>query len=587
MKIRKLYVAIAILTIGFAILSLKDYKISGYSLPPASAPNLTGDTFGAWGYLNVDVTNGIALYNNYDIKGIHFTITSNQLRPTLAGAFNWPILDSVVSRAATLGYFVGIQVQYGPDVTAELLDGTTIDTFYTNRGFGPEGPYPDYFSATYKSYYYATQDSVINHIAAYTSTIKNKVIYFQSSEGSTGDTGPYKGVPYNTSDTIGDARWTYEWKYPAWDSLVSFISASTYPTIRLMINTGNDGSDLSYVRDRYPLVWIKEGTLSHDIGFDCEYTYYTRNSPTSRGEVQGYMLNSAVNKNKEGFALMCSALTGGLSMINLPQGWMNNVHSSTQTEADPRLINFFNKYTNDSSKYGFIMPADRPAFDDKIRFPESVYGTVAAAGDSTKALSTRLYTLQDSTYNAEYRDYRSVKVTAKYISWDRVLGIRNLFPLLGFVKSDVDEPAGDDKNSYYDDFTVDGYPCYQKNMNLVDPYTNIEGGARIGPDSSMLGRWAARGTLLVNVNNNLKSTTTNDVEFKLSYFDDGTGSITVNIPGKCFETTIQTITLTNTDQWKTATFTRSGFVFRENSWDVKISSGSNWIGLIEFNNLSK
>lgn len=581
-----LLIAILIIVITF---SFKENGITRY----APKPPVGTDSFGCWGYGNIGVSGLIELYTGFDIKGIHITFTAAQIKPTLAGAYNWAIVDSIVFRAVDSGYYIGLQCQFGPDVTPELLDGHHgVDTFYTTRGFGPEGPYPDYFSTTYKTYYFTVLDSILNHIAHYSTQVKNKVLYYQVSEGSTGDTGPYKGEPYNIADTIGTFRWTYDFRYPAWDSIAGFIAASSHPTLRMMLNTGNDGLDLAYARTTFPLCWIKEGLLSHDVQFEGEKNYYARVTPPSRGEVQGYIIKTgsggSVYKVREGFCLMASALDGDLLMINLPQGWMNNVFLPGQTTADKRPITFFNFYSNNLDRAGFLMPADRPSFDDTIRFPTATYGTLAAPGDSTDKLAKRLYTLQDSLYSPEFKAYRVVKVTSKYLQWSRVVVIRNLFPQLGFVKDTATDPAGNDANDYYDDFNVGGVEYYSQNLNLVDQYNNVTGVARIGADTSMIGRWAAKGDMLVKVANQAKYSSTDRVKVTINYYDSISGNINLYLPERCTTGKLAgQIAITGTRKWLIKSFTIPEMTYRDNTWDFKVSSGSRFVGLIEFENLSK
>lgn len=551
------------------------------------------DTFGCWGYGNVDVAGLLELYSGYDIKGIHLTFTSAEIKPTLAGAYNWAILDSVVTRAVDSGYYIGLQGQFGPDVTPQLLDGHhSVDTFYTDRGFGPEGPYPDYFDNDYQQYYLTVMDSIINHISNYATPIRNKVLYYQVSEGSTGDTGPYKGEPYNIADTIGPIRWTSDFRYPMWDSIAAMVASCAYPQLRMLLNTGNDGLDLAHARETFPLCWVKEGTLSHDIEFEGEQNYYDRVTPVSRGEVQGYVIRTggggSTYKVREGFCLMASALDGDLKIINLPQAWMNNVMLPGQTTTDNRLISFFNFYSNNTDRAGFLMPADRPSFDDTIRFPTANYGTLAAPGDSTNLLAVRLYHLQDSSYSDEFRAFRVVKVTSKYLQDARVQAIRALFPQLGFVKDHVEDPAGNDNDTYLDDFNVGGVEYYSQKMSLIGQYSNVTGVARIGADTSMLGRWCAKGDMYVDVDNSLRSDNERDsVRIKVSYYDSISGSINVYAPLTCGESLVKQITVGSTRKWLTNIFTIPSLRYRDNTWDFKISSGTRYVGLIEFENLSK
>lgn len=554
----------------------------------SNAQVVNKDAFGAWGYMD-GTAQASNMWDTLDIKGMHIILDSREIRPVSNGSFDWSVIDGAVNTYSSKGILVGIQLQFGQGVPADLLDETKTTVIKTSRGGdNPVMIYPDYFSTKYQTFYWSTLKAYINHVAA-----NPKVYYCHLAEGSTGDNEPYKGKRVDGKPEISREDWQ-AFRKKEWDSVKIWIAASVNPYLQLLVNAGNDGEDYDVINSVLGVGnWFtKQGTLSHDLIFNAEGSYFARAFIISRGEAQGYVPDYSTHKNKEAFLLFCSALTGQLTMFNLTQKWVKE--PSFQLK---RLIAFYNKYANiENGERGFILPCDKVDFADTIRFPESTYGKLingtGATGDSLYKYQKKLLTLAAAGMSKEFDEYKTQTTVAQYISWQRVLNIRNQFPSLGFAKREVDQyglpmknnTAGDPANSWEDDFVVCGHRNYGRNIDIIDQYENVQGGARVGVDTSMLGRLCARGYFKLDFNAT-NSNGLDTVRVTIHYYDQsgGMSEIPFGYQGQCQDfVNLFTIPITNTNQWKSKTFDITNFALKANSWDFALNSADVWIGLIEY-----
>lgn len=572
------------------------------------------DKFGVWSYAQF-TNNNFSLFDGFYTNGGHGIIDVKNIRPYVAiGApMDWTLFDNVVYDLANKQQYFGIQIQYGEGVPDSFRNGKATDgqKIWTMRGkTGTDTmKYPYYLHANYKAWFYSTLDSVIKHITDYPESVRKYFFYYHVAEGSTGDNEPYKGEPIKGSDTINFQKEWLPFRMAEWDSLKAKSLRYGF-NIQWLINMGNDFGESDLILGVFPDAWTKEGTLSHDILFDGSKSYFERISPVSRGEWQGWVPDYSVNQNKEGFALVASAATGGLNMLDITQAYVNVMSApynaaTKKGGANKEMLAFFNKYTNDSMRRAFIVPMDAIDFMDTDRFPESEYGELVRTGcpcdskgkDSATKLATTLFKLEESGMPQGFKDYKRATTIAKYLKWDRVLAIRNQFPQLGFVKESLDVDgnfnsyvAGVPANNFYDDFGVN-VANFEKNATLLARGTTITGLARIGADTTMLGRFAAKGQFLIDLDNGMSSNKQWDtLQIKVSYYDSTTTgtptNMTLSIPNTCGTTTIKLIPVGNTKTWKSTSITVA-MKLRPNSWDAELETAGVAVGLLEFEMMNK
>jgi len=126
--------------------------------------------------------------------------------------------------------------------------------------------YPYYFNATFETRHRAFLDKVFEWIAAMPSQYRDAIVLFLSSEGKTGDPGPYNGTPTNPIYVISNDDWNTH-KYDLWDYQKSRIAFHGLTGLTFMINPGNDGENLQKGLDDYAPVSFKAGDNSHNFDF--------------------------------------------------------------------------------------------------------------------------------------------------------------------------------------------------------------------------------------------------------------------------------------------------------------------------------
>lgn len=588
------------------------------------------DTFGTWGYQSATTTN-FNTFNAYGVEGYHVLFNWKDVKPTYAGAYNWSSVDNLVDSAIARGKWIGFMASVGQNSPTWVLDSAGS---YSTEGGALTGPWPRYYNINgYQKFYFQFLKDVVAHIASYSTARKEHCLYLQIAEGSTGDEQPYKGVldacqvdaSCTHSDSIanngalGDPlvpqdkfenKWD-EFRKAAWDTIAKsseYTSVNTW--FHLMFNSGNNGTDLDYVYgdstessvedDWYidghfgflPLQpFIKEGQMSHVYSFRGERSYYNRITPASRGEIQGQLKVNRVYSKKDLFFLMASALTGGLSMMNIDQAWPPVVTGGT-----PRsLTDFFTKYTNSKSE-GFSIPTLRVDVLDTITYPTNTFGPlIDTSALGQKKYNTAIYNynkLAASTgYNAVYVEWQYIRVVDKNKNIHRSDAIATLMPTA---------THGNQTDSiYYNDYVTGAAQNYGKNLRQLRTATTVVPQFRVGKDTASLGRFAGKPKLVDNqcswyydINNELiNDLTTDTVEITIAYLDNASGgSISISCI-ECGEKVTKgtaTTVSTNTGDWKYKIVTIPAFQFKPNSYDFMLDfTGNVTIGMVQVHNLSK
>ena len=67
--------------------------------------------------------------------------------------------------------------------------------------------FPYYFSPIYKEHFHRTIQALGDYIAKLPADLKERIVFVQVAEGSTGDDDPYKGTPIDPRYTIGKEDW--------------------------------------------------------------------------------------------------------------------------------------------------------------------------------------------------------------------------------------------------------------------------------------------------------------------------------------------------------------------------------------------
>jgi len=486
------------------------------------------DPWGTWGIGNIKNPNSLNQYENFKIEGFHIYFNWSDLEPQ-KNTFNWAKLDSQLQIVADGDLWIGLQVMVGPNCPGWIYDN--VPEVITTGG-NNNGPYPYYLDRDYEVRYFNMMKKVANHLANLPPDLKSHFMYWQISEGSTGDEDPYKGTPTQSQYDIDYYTWE-DFRHQSWDSARKYRGNARY---RFLFNSGNYAQDLQYVDGNFPGDMHKDGLLSHWYSFDGELLYYARQirelnehgyDNRTRGEVQDNFNTSwwKLAPVKQSFTLACSALSCALDMMDIGGGYISSV------SGDTRPTDFFKKYAGirgaEGARKGFIALRDVPDFADIIRFPEDEYGPVIdPAGQAT--FDKKIQNINNNPQDSSARKYwLKMKAVTQFLNPARVNKIVNEFKPAGAMHND----NGDD---YHDDFGINMTKNFLKFIRQINPDATSVGAWRVGPDTSMYGRYAKyfklehkQGEMFFRFSEDLVQPN-ETLQFTVTYYDSGRGIWSIN-----------------------------------------------------------
>lgn len=513
--------------------------------------------WGVWGIGSIKNANSLNIYDPYNIQGYQIYYNWSDLERT-RGTFDWTELDNQMSIVANKNMWIAVEILVGPNCPEWIY--INVPRVFTTGG-NNDGPYPYYFNPNYKSRYYNLLREAAEHFNNLSGNLKSHFLYWQITEGSTGDEDAYKGTPVEPQYEINYNDWE-DFRHAAWDSVAKYAGPDRQ--YKFLFNTGNFAQDLQYVDAKFHGDFHKDGLLSHQYSFDGEMLYYLRQyrelnetayDNRTRGEVQDifnkYWWSFA--PVKQAFALICSAASGGLDIMNITPGYINSIANDT------RATDFYQKYGGErdpsASRSGFIALRDVPDFADSLRFPESVYGPVIDPAQQS-LYDQKVKNIWSNKYDSSVRKYwRTMQAIVQFINPRRVDRIVDEFKSAGAMYSTEDE--------YHNDFGINMTIDYNRFIRQWYPDSSSYGAWRIGPDSSIYGRYSrlfrlkqGKGAMYFRFNDMLVKKD-EKVQVTVTYYDSGNGAWSMN----CSEKSLR-VQNTNTGQWLQKTLTIDAFIPR-------------------------
>jgi len=225
---------------------------------------------GVWAYSNGGL--GGLLGVNGNIKGALAKIRWSDLQPTATGPLNWSFFQSQLQLISDYNLEIGILIWVGPDAPAWIYNTPYNVPKITTDDQNPFPYFPYYLNTTYTSLFYKLIDSVSAHIDLLPAGIRNKIIFYQSCEGKTGDTGPYDGKPDSLKYKITDAQWS-DYKHNIWKHLDTLYKNKS-PKIHLLLNQGNDLAEDPWINTNLPLSWRKAANQGDGYQLNDEENSY-------------------------------------------------------------------------------------------------------------------------------------------------------------------------------------------------------------------------------------------------------------------------------------------------------------------------
>ncbi len=552
--------------------------LSSFSVVAQKAETENLLPLGTWGHGN-SISSSIIKSMPF-IRGWNFTFRWRDLEPK-KGNFNWKLFDDQLKIAANNNLYVGFMVHVG-QASPEWIYTEDHVPKVTTEDKKHDFPYfPYYLDAAYKADYMNMLKAVAEHVKSLKPELRNKILFWMSAEGSTGDVTPYKGVVNDLKYDITEEQWL-DFKKDAWKFMYDF-GQSLNPQLNILINQANNGMYFDYLVKNFPAVWFKAGSLAHTYQFDDELDYYKRlqrvvkpnnNGMTNRfrgesEEVQkiGWFRQSP---QQNMFSIVASCLHIGLDVLNVREEIMGQVGNTEYP------FRFFNQYAGQrdpaTATGAFCILRDVLDVADTERFPESEFGKLNA-GDNKKA---RKANAANSTMDD---GEETKKIRSKAVPSERKQNILNAFSTYGakngpspevekmIYKNDNNLEAklrkenlrSDLQDKYNYDLGINLIPNnYIRFLTQYSPNTTSRGRWRIGPINQPYGRYArafdhASGMteMFFSLDKHFfsKNNEPHKLQVKVVYFDKGKGEWSYNYYNGKSKVEKYKVRCTNTNRW--------------------------------------
>lgn len=447
------------------------------------------------------------------IKGAPIILKWNDVEPE-PGVFKFgEQLDEKLKLADANDFYTFLMIWVAPNAPKWLYENGVPECEMTPT-LNPLGEprawtFQYYLDEDYINYYHRLLKEFGAYLMQLPDSLRERVLYIQSAEGSTGDGGPYKGEPVLSGYEISNEAWG-EFRIDAWEVLKDAVSDDNGEMqIPLLVNfDSNSKRQYEWLLDNLPVIGLKNGMFSH--GYHISDTKSRLESwQTFRKDVEAHGMEFFSRGEQDGewavygwstqnpeqafywsgiFATHC-----GIDMWNVPNEASAGYHYQD-------AINFFNKYA------GQHKPSSAPAAfcalrkgldaSDTIAYPENIYGS------------------------------------AKKNNIDRYLNIAAAYKENGAMQGDPEKATGggmiNRKRQDYNDVgwgILDGN--YQRFISQIDAESTSKGWWHKGPEKSVYSRFArsiilneGKGAIYFDVDD-LFYNNTDALEIRIVWLDEG------------------------------------------------------------------
>jgi hypothetical protein len=439
------------------------------------------------------------------------------------------------------GLYVTLMIWVGP-ACPEWIYEKGVPLVITDRkvnalGEKTEGQkrYPYYLHPEYKSRFMGLIDAFGKYVTALPPELRERIVFVQCAEGSTGDGQPYKGEPLDQKYAISNEVWN-DFRRDAWQNYRKAV-----PGIPILVNSdANDTVESQWLLENMDVIALKQGMFSHgyivsDNGERLvkhealEAEAKKRGKPVlTRGEMDGELFVMGWSKRNIPQALYWSGIFATHCRLDI---W-NVPHEALKEKANWPAGAFFNKYAGQkdptNAPAAFCALRDGLDASDFDRFPVVKFG--GQPGEKKDA--------------------------------ERYVRIAKAYAAYGARMEDPQKALGggmlNRKSSGHNDVGWDALPGnYSRFLTQIDPGSGDVG--RWNIDETIYGRF---GRAFEHQSGKKQMRFQLDAGFNakkakvtVTYLDKGTGSWSIGLPGKDGATRFQK---RNSGAWKTKTVTFSG-----------------------------
>lgn len=511
------------------------------------------------------------------IKGSPIILKWAQVEPN-PGRFRFEQeLGDKLALAAENNFYTFLMIWVAPNAPRWLYDNGVPELKMTPTISPQREPrnwtFQYYLDEDYIRYYHRLLREFGRYVRDLPQPLRNRIVFIQSAEGSTGDGFCYKGEPLDERYRISRDQWS-EFRMAAWEVLVQALSdAGGNVAVPLLVNyDSNRQTEYDWLMNNLDTIGLKNGMFSHGYHISdtqqrlADWRQFTGQVKTagktffSRGEQDAEWQVCGWSSRNPQQALYWSALFAthcGLDMWNLP--W-----EACQGHAYAPAINFFNKYASrhDAARSPFAFCALRKGLDaaDSTAYPEAEFGT------------------------------------AQRSNTDRYMKIAAAFTRYGAIQGDPEKATGGGmKNRQRDNYNDVGWYIlpgnYYRFLEQIAPDQTSTGWWHFGPHDSIYGRFArsfdsqaGKREMAFRLDEQFfpDKNRPREVTLRIVYLDGagGTWALLYNTPGgenQAFRTTCR-----GTGLWKEVSVELSDAVFnrslqRDSDLLIRYISGSDTI----------
>ena len=264
-----------------------------------------------------------------------------------------------------------------------------VPQVYSDREVNPLGHkmskeqnrFPYYLAPQYKQRFFELIDAFGDYVNDLPRELRERIIFVQSAEGSTGDGQPYKGKPLDAQYAISQEVWN-EFRMETWKRYQKAV-----PGIPILVNSDANTPEASkWLLDNMKTIALKHGMFSHGYHVSdnnqrleefaaIEAAAKKRGIPVlTRGEMDGEMFVYEWSTRNIPQALYWSGLFATHCRLDV---W--NIPSKALTdEANIPALRFFNRYAGlrdpATSPRAFCALRDGLDASDFQRFPATQFG---------------------------------------------------------------------------------------------------------------------------------------------------------------------------------------------------------------------
>lgn len=475
-----------------------------------------------------------------ELRSVPLISKWESLEPTAGNYAFEEKIGALLKAANDDGLDVTIKIYVGPACPKWIYDlgvpAVTTDREVDALGRKTDGQskYPYYLHPEYKRRFAGLIDAFGKWVKVLPSDLRERILFVQCAEGSTGDGQPYKGKPLDKQYDISPDVWN-AFRREAWQNYRKAV-----PGIPVVVNSdANEGGETQWLLEHMEVIGLKMGMFSHGYqvsenngrlakfeALEAEAKKRGK-SVVTRGEMDGELFVMGWSNRNIPQALYWSGIFATHCRLDL---W-NVPSKALSDDANAPALVFFNKYA------GHKDPATAP---------------------------TAFCALRDGLDASDFRRFPAAEFggsPGKKNDVERYVRIAKAYANYGARMDDPEKATGGGMlNRKSKGFNDSGWET------LPDNYFRFL--TQIDPGSGDVGRWSINDSIYGRFGRAFehKSGKTQmrfrlapefkpkDVKVNVTYLDKGTGAWSIGLQGKDGATRIKN---NNSGEWKTATVTFS------------------------------